>query len=232
MPLLGPKSEPFDARSTKLWLPCPCEDWVGECVYKTWHWKFISGYPKVCASKELRMSSTDILPSNFRRHWKHISPNWRRQKNLFSLNLRWFRIFDSERILQRVEENETRRNFSKSLQSPNRELFQFCHRDDRGNCSLQSEQISIALQRQRNQAKRRTFRKMHRRIPRKTFRRSRSEIRGANRSRDPTSTSSSSSSTTPGKSSSGRHAVLGDKRFQPALVTTPTVSSTSLFPDF
>ena len=31
---------------------CPCADSSRECTYKTWHWKFISRYPNVCASKE------------------------------------------------------------------------------------------------------------------------------------------------------------------------------------
>ena len=57
MPLLGPNSERV-ATSPKLWLPCPCGDWSGECVYKTWHWKSISRYPNVCASKEQKKSST------------------------------------------------------------------------------------------------------------------------------------------------------------------------------
>ena len=31
---------------------CPCAALSGDCVYKTWHWKFISRYPNVGASKE------------------------------------------------------------------------------------------------------------------------------------------------------------------------------------
>ena len=30
---------------------CRCVDSSSECVYKTWHWKLISRYPSVCASK-------------------------------------------------------------------------------------------------------------------------------------------------------------------------------------
>ena len=38
-----------------------CADSSGECVYKTWHWKFISRYPNVCASKEQKTSSTNSV---------------------------------------------------------------------------------------------------------------------------------------------------------------------------
>ena len=39
----------------------PCADSSDECLFRTWHWKFISRYPHVCASKELRMSWTWIV---------------------------------------------------------------------------------------------------------------------------------------------------------------------------
>ena len=37
-----------------------CGNRCGQFPHKTWHWKFISRHPNVCASKEQRMSSTNI----------------------------------------------------------------------------------------------------------------------------------------------------------------------------
>ena len=51
----------FSFRALNCNCVCPCADSSSECVYKTWHWKFIFRYPIVCASQEQKMSSTTVM---------------------------------------------------------------------------------------------------------------------------------------------------------------------------
>ena len=75
--VLGSNCECVDGTSTKLWMRCLCGDRCGECVYKTWHWKFISRYLNVCAAtnkkykynKGTKMSSTGIAPISTDEKW-------------------------------------------------------------------------------------------------------------------------------------------------------------------
>ena len=50
--------------SAKLQLTRSCTDSSSECVYKTWHWKFISRYPNVCASKLLTLEMFENILNN------------------------------------------------------------------------------------------------------------------------------------------------------------------------
>ena len=43
---------------------CLCGHRCGDCVYKIWHWKFISRYPNVYASNEQKVSSTWVSITN------------------------------------------------------------------------------------------------------------------------------------------------------------------------
>ena len=51
------------ASSAKLQLALPVRGLERRVRYKTWHRKFISRYPNVCASKEQKTSSTQLLQS-------------------------------------------------------------------------------------------------------------------------------------------------------------------------